>query len=409
MTSVGLAPVSGLRESSSHSVGVDRLPEEMNDMRIRDDKEIEAAIVDGNGTETGHIIVTTTGGRHGQSKQTISYMAERIVGQGSFGVVFQAKCLETGETVAIKKVLQDKRYKNRELQTMRLLDHPNVVCLKHCFFSTTEKDEVYLNLVLEYVPETVHRVIKHYNKLNQRMPLILVKLYTYQIFRALSYIHHTIGVCHRDIKPQNLLVNPHTHQVKLCDFGSAKVLVKGEPNISYICSRYYRAPELIFGATEYTTAIDIWSAGCVLAELLLGQPLFPGESGVDQLVEIIKVLGTPTREEIKCMNPNYNEFKFPQIKAHPWHKIFHKRMPPEAVDLVSRLLQYSPNLRCTALEAVTHAFFDELRDPNTRLPNGRVLPPLFNFKAHELKGVSAETLLKLVPEHARKQCPSLGS
>ncbi|MQL94034.1 hypothetical protein Taro_026683, partial [Colocasia esculenta] len=125
--------------------------------------------------------------------------------------------------------------------------------------------------------------------------------------------------------------------------------VKGEPNISYICSRYYRAPELIFGATEYTTAIDIWSVGCVMAELLLGQPLFPGESGVDQLVEIIKVLGTPTREEIKCMNPNYTEFKFPQIKAHPWHKIFYKRMPPEAVDLVSRLLQYSPNLRCTAV------------------------------------------------------------
>ncbi|CAI9781721.1 unnamed protein product [Fraxinus pennsylvanica] len=124
---------------------------------------------------------------------------------------------------------------------------------------------------------------------------------------------------------------------------------KGEPNISYIYSRYYKVPELIFGATEYTTAIDIWSIGCVLAELILGQPLFPGESGVDQLVEIIKVLGTPTREEIKCMNPNYTEFKFPQIKAHPWHKIFHKCMPPEAIDLVSRLLQYSPNLRCTAV------------------------------------------------------------
>ncbi|KAL0556050.1 hypothetical protein IC582_004555 [Cucumis melo] len=133
-------------------------------------------------------------------------MAERAVGHGSFGVVFQAKCLETGETVAIKKVLQDKRYKNRELQTMRLLDHPNVVSLKHCFFSTTEKDELYLNLVLEYVPETVHRVIKHYNKMNQRMPLIYVKLYFYQICRALSYIHNSIGVCHRDIKPQNLLM-----------------------------------------------------------------------------------------------------------------------------------------------------------------------------------------------------------
>lgn len=93
----------------------------------------------------------------------------------------QAKCLETGETVAIKKVLQDKRYKNRELQTMRLLDHPNVVSLKHCFFSTTEKDELYLNLVLEYVPETVYRVSKHYSRANQRMPMIYVKLYTYQV------------------------------------------------------------------------------------------------------------------------------------------------------------------------------------------------------------------------------------
>ncbi|XP_077253616.1 shaggy-related protein kinase epsilon isoform X2 [Tasmannia lanceolata] len=391
MASVGVGPPSAVENPSGNTMSVDKLPEEINEMKIRDDKEMEATVVDGNGTETGHIIVTTIGGRNGQPKQTISYMAERVVGHGSFGIVFQAKCLETGETVAIKKVLQDKRYKNRELQTMRLLDHPNVVSLKHCFFSTTEKDELYLNLVLEYVPETVYRVAKHYSRANQRMPLIYVKLYTYQICRALAYIHGGIGVCHRDIKPQNLLVNPHTHQLKLCDFGSAKVLVKGEPNISYICSRYYRAPELIFGATEYTTAIDIWSVGCVLAELLLGQ-----------------VLGTPTREEIKCMNPNYTEFKFPQIKAHPWHKIFHKRMPPEAVDLVSRLLQYSPNLRCTAVEALIHPFFDELRDSNTRLPNGRPLPPLFNFKPQELKGASLELLAKLIPEHARKQCPFLG-
>lgn len=93
----------------------------------------------------------------------------------------QARCLETSERVAIKKVLQDVRYKNRELQTMQVLDHPNVVCLKHYFCSTTEKEEIYLNLVLEYVPETVHRVIKHYNKMNQRMPLIYVKLYMYQV------------------------------------------------------------------------------------------------------------------------------------------------------------------------------------------------------------------------------------
>ncbi|CAI0439517.1 unnamed protein product [Linum tenue] len=305
---------------------------------------------------------------------------------------------------------------------MQMLDHPNIVGLKHSFFSTTDKEELYLNLVLEYVPETLNRIARNYNRVNQRMPLIYVKLYTYQvcdlsiplslnffnhvlldqICRALAYMHNCIGICHRDIKPQNLLVNPHTHQLKLCDFGSAKVLVKGEANVSYICSRYYRAPELIFGATEYTTAIDIWSTGCVMAELLLGQPLFPGESGVDQLVEIIKVLGTPTREEIKCMNPNYTEFKFPQIKPHPWHKVFQKRLPPEAVDLLCRFFQYSPNLRCTALEAYIHPFFDELRDPSTRLPNGRPLPPLFNFKPQELSGIPTDMVNKLIPEHARK-------
>lgn len=387
----------------------DQLPKEMHEMTIGDmkihdqsDKVVETSMLKGNGTETGQIIATTVGGRNGLPKQTISYMAERVVGTGSFGVVFQAKCLETGEAVAIKKVLQDKRYKNRELQVMHLLDHPNVAQLRHYFYSTTEKNEVYLNLVLEYVPETVHRVVKYYNRMHQHMPLLSVQLYMYQICRGLAYIHGVVGVCHRDIKPQNLLVNPQTHQVKLCDFGSAKMLVPGEPNISYICSRYYRAPELIFGATEYTTAIDMWSAGCVLAELLLGQPIFPGESGVDQLVEIIKVLGTPTREEIKCMNPNYTEFKFPQIKAHPWHKLFQKRMPPEAVDLVSRLLQYSPNLRCTALEACAHPFFDELRNPNTRLPNGNPLPPLFNFTHQELENASPELVQRLMPDSAKR-------
>ena len=113
---------------------------------------------------------------------------------------------------------------------------------------------MYLNLVLEYVPETVYRASRHYAKLKQPMPMLQVKLYMYQLLRSLAYIH-SVGICHRDIKPQNLLLNPATGVLKLCDFGSAKILVAGEPNVSYICSRYYRAPELIFGATNYTTNI----------------------------------------------------------------------------------------------------------------------------------------------------------
>mmetsp|Transcript_30291 Transcript_30291/g.98501 ORF Transcript_30291/g.98501 Transcript_30291/m.98501 type:complete len:419 (+) Transcript_30291:153-1409(+) len=380
------------------------LPQGMQELKLRDsgndesrEQVFEAVHVEGNPGESGHVVTTVSTG--GRVRKTLSYAAERIVGNGSFGVVFQAKCIETGEIVAIKKVLQDKRFKNRELQIMRVIDHRNVVQLKQCFYSTTEKQEVYLNLVLEYVPDTVYRISKHYTKQGMRCPHLYVKLYIFQLCRALAHIH-SAGVCHRDIKPQNLLVNSSTHELKLCDFGSAKILIKGEPNISYICSRYYRAPELIFGAQDYTTAIDVWSSGCVMAELLLGQPLFPGESGVDQLVEIIKVLGTPTRQEIHSMNPSYTDFKFPQIKAHPWTKVFHKRMPADAIDLVSRLLQYSPHLRCTALEACAHPFFDELRDPNAALPNGHALPELFDFSPSELEGLSAEFVQRLIPQHA---------
>eukprot|EP00571_Detonula_confervacea_P006727 CAMPEP_0172313632 /NCGR_PEP_ID=MMETSP1058-20130122/20647_1 /TAXON_ID=83371 /ORGANISM="Detonula confervacea, Strain CCMP 353" /LENGTH=485 /DNA_ID=CAMNT_0013027315 /DNA_START=243 /DNA_END=1700 /DNA_ORIENTATION=+ len=335
--------------------------------------------------------------------ETISYSAERIIGNGSFGVVFQASVVETGEIVAIKKVLQDKRFKNRELQIMRQLvkdGHSNIVALKHCFYSQGEKqDELYLNLVLEYVPETVYSISRQHQKSKLALPLLYVKLYLYQLSRALSHIH-ALGICHRDIKPQNLLVNPENQQLKLCDFGSAKALVRGEPNVSYICSRYYRAPELIFGSTDYSTAIDIWSQGCVGAELLLGQPLFPGDSGVDQLVEIIKVLGTPTREEISSMNSNYTEFKFPQIKACQWRKVFRSKTPEVAMDFISSTLAYDPERRIKPLEGCGHAFFNDLRDERTCLPNGNAMPPLFDFTHHELES-SPELLAKLIPPHVK--------
>lgn len=142
---------------------------------------------------------------------TFSFSTTRVVGNGSFGVVFQATCLETGETVAIKKVLQDRRFKNRELAVMKMVRHPNIVCLRHCFYTPAPRDEVYLNLVLEFVPETVYRVSKHYAKGGQRMPSLLVKLYVYQACRALASLHNAAGVCHRDVKPQNLLVDPTSH------------------------------------------------------------------------------------------------------------------------------------------------------------------------------------------------------
>ncbi len=353
--------------------------------------------------------------------QTLHFNAERIIGNGSFGVVFQAKVVETGEIVAIKKVLQDKRFKNRELHIMRQLSenpHPNIIALKHCFYSSeavatraftsSANDEdgsaseckiskVYLNLVLEYMPETVYSVARRWQKAKRVMPTHHACLYLYQLCRALGQIH-AVGICHRDIKPQNLLLDPSTHLVKLIDFGSAKVrlrlllvgdsclsiqvLVRGEPNVSYICSRYYRAPELIFGSTEYTTAIDVWSTGCVFAELLLGAPLFPGDSGVDQLVEIIKILGTPTQDDIHAMNASCRDFKFPQIRAHDWDKVFRYKTPSNAINCASQFLKYAPMLRVRPLQALAHTFFDDLRVPGA-MHTSRV-PPLFEFTRLEL-------------------------
>jgi len=344
--------------------------------------------------------VLATTGTLPDTAEEISYSNNKVIGNGSFGVVYQARLVDSNELIAIKKVLQDKRFKNRELQIMRKLDHCNIVKLKYFFYTSGEKkEEVYLNLVEEFVPETVYRVARHYCKNRQTLPLIYIKLYMYQLFRALAYIH-SLGVCHRDIKPQNLLLDPDTAVLKLCDFGSAKILVGGEPNVAYICSRYYRAPELIFGAVDYTVNIDTWSAGCVLAELLLGQPIFPGDSGVDQLVEIIKVLGTPTREQIREMNQHYTEFKFPQIKPHPWSRVFRARTPADAISLTSSLLEYTPGSRHTPLQACAHKFFDELREPGIKLPNGKELPKLFNFSAQELSS-SPNLQSVLIPEHIR--------
>lgn len=135
--------------------------------------------------------------------------------------------------------------------------------------------------------------------------------------------------------------------------------------------------------------LDIWSTGCVMAELMLGQPLFPGESGIDQLVEIIKVLGTPTRDQIRTMNPNYMEYRFPQIRPHPFSRVFRRGTPNDALDLIAKVLDYTPNTRLSAFDAMCHPFFDELRDPNTVLPDTRnpdapprPLPELFNFTAN---------------------------
>jgi glycogen synthase kinase 3 beta len=178
-------------------------------------------------------------------------------------------------------------------------------------FITHESGMEYLNIMMRHYEENLFKRISFY-KLT-RVNNLEAKIILYQIFKGLSYLH-SLGVCHRDIKPENILLKGSA--AAICDFGSAKLLNSSEANISYICARCYRAPELIFGATKYSTVVDIWSAGCVILELLNGEPLFIGETSISHLLEIIKVMGAPTQEEVLEMNPDYcvRDYRFPIIK-----------------------------------------------------------------------------------------------
>jgi serine/threonine protein kinase len=176
------------------------------------------------------------------------YQWVKVIGQGTFGVVYKAKDTHTQKVVAIKKVFQDPNYRNREFGIAVELDHPNCVRVLNHYMTKSEENnkDTYLNLVMDFIPETLYRVLRYYVKMKMPFPDALGKIYAYQMFRSLAYIH-AIGITHRDIKPQNILVNTADHRVVLCDFGSAKKLKPSETSVAYICSRYYRAPELILG------------------------------------------------------------------------------------------------------------------------------------------------------------------
>ena len=333
-------------------------------------------------------------------KQTdLEFPQNNEIGRGAFGKVLLAVLKGTGEKVAIKKVFQDRRYKNRELPIMLELHHPNIVELKSYFCTKADKgsdDEFFLNCIMEYVPLTLSDLITKNRKNKTKFDNILLKLYSFQMLKCIGYLH-SLGICHRDIKPNNILIDPADYTLKLCDFGCAKHLVKTESNIAYICSRFFRPPELVIGAQYYTTQVDVWSIGCVIAELVLSKPLFPGKSATDQFLEIMKVLGTPTSEQMKIMNKkSKGNSKLPKINPVPWKDVFKGKTDDELyIDLVSKLLVYEPAKRLKPYEALLHPYFDELKQKVVKLPENKSLPKhLFEFKQCEID-FDKESITKL--------------
>ena len=233
---------------------------------------------------------------------------------------------------------------------------------------------------MDYYPQNLHQLMHDYRR---RLPIGYTRLFSYELARALAYIH-SFNMCHRDIKPQNILVNRETGELKLCDFGSAKIINPEESSIAYICSRYYRAPELIFGATQYSPAIDVWSYGCVVAEMIVGQPFFQGENASDQISRIMKILGSPTMEEVKVMNPDNTYTRIPHISGCGVEAALRFMNPPFAVVLLLiKVFQYLPNKRPTAVQLITDQFHNALFDEGVLLPNGNPLPVLTDFDKDE--------------------------
>ncbi|MEJ1269943.1 cyclin-dependent kinase-like 4 [Cricetulus griseus] len=208
------------------------------------------------------------------------------IGEGSYGVVFKCRNKSSGQVVAIKKFVESeddpvvKKIALREIRMLKQLKHPNLVNLIEVFRRKRK-----MHLVFEYCDHTLlHELERNPNG----VPDGVIKSVLWQTLQALNFCHKH-NCIHRDVKPENILITKQG-MIKICDFGFARILIPGDAYTDYVATRWYRAPELLVGDTKYGSSVDMWAVGCVFAELLTGQPLWPGKSDVDQLYLIIRTL-----------------------------------------------------------------------------------------------------------------------
>jgi len=283
------------------------------------------------------------------------------LGEGTYGIVYKAKNRETGEIVALKRIRLDSEDEGvpctaiREISLLKELKHPNIVRLYDVIH--TERK---LTLVFEYLDQDLK---KYLDECGGEMSKQTIKSFMYQLLRGVAFCHDH-RVLHRDLKPQNLLIN-RKGELKLADFGLARAF--GIPVRTYsheVVTLWYRAPDVLMGSRKYSTPIDIWSAGCIFAEMASGRPLFPGSGTSDQLFRIFKILGTPTEESWPSITelPEYKP-DFPVHQSLPLSSIV-QGLDEKGLNLLSKMLQYDPNQRITAAAALKHPYFDGL-DNNT--------------------------------------------
>lgn len=225
-----------------------------------------------------------------QDTTNICYKYTKMIGRGTFGIVILVEDIFTNKKYALKRVYQDSRYYNRELDIFKNIQHKNIVKLHYYYYEEESSKGKYLNLLMEYFPYSMEILIKDQKKNNNKFEdTKRIKSWCKQLLSALEYIHNK-RICHRDIKPANILLDSTMDRVVICDMGSAKKIEDGGKNIPYVCSRYYRSPENIFGIETYDCKIDVWSLGCVMIEIHSGEILFKGSSNKEMINKILKIV-----------------------------------------------------------------------------------------------------------------------
>ncbi|KAJ5715573.1 Mitogen-activated protein kinase HOG1 [Penicillium malachiteum] len=278
---------------------------------------------------------------------TTRYAGLKLLGVGAHGVVCAGTDLLRNEGVAIKKVHLPFKTSQDAKRIFR-----EVIYLRDIFVSRLE--DIYI--VTELLSTDLAHIIRSKPMDNQ-----FVQYFFYQIMRGLKYIH-SAGVIHRDLKPSNILVDENC-DLKICDFGLARIV--DSTMTGYVTTRYYRAPETMLTWQEYNVEIDMWSAGCILAEMIEGSPLFPGHSHPDQLLIIVDLLGSVPNNVIrKIASQNTSHFveSLPPRARQPFRNRI-KKADPAALDILERLLVWDPSQRLSAAGALSREYLSKYHDP----------------------------------------------
>lgn len=322
------------------------------------------------------------------------YEIQSQLGKGAYGVVWRAVDRRTKQIVAIKKIFDafqnstDAQRTFREVMFLQSLKHDNVIKLVNVHRADNDKD---IYLVFEFMETDLHAVIRA-----KILEDVHKQYVIYQLLKTLKYLH-SAEILHRDMKPSNLLLNSDC-MMKVADFGLARSILTLEKEqatkpvlTDYIATRWYRAPEILLGSTKYTKGVDMWSVGCILGELMLEKPIFPGSSTMNQLERIVAVVGKPTPQDIASTQSQYAETMLESLtRIVP--KTFQELCPkasPEAIDLMMKLMRFNPTERYSAEQALAHpyvaAFHNPKEEPSAPCPITICLPDDTRFTVSEYR------------------------